>query len=343
MSTTELMRETPTQARFVVKDQSFVGATRRGIRTLAEHAGLTGEPLGRLDIITTELATNLAKHADGGGEIIAIESSTQDNVGINLISLDRGPGISNIEEVLLDGFSTTGTMGGGLGAIKRQSDLFEINSIPDKGTAIHCIVSQSPDRSKNPYPIEIGAISLPHPGETDCGDAIAAASRDDLTSILVVDGLGHGPGAAEAANKAVQVFNKTPFDDPAHTVEKIHIELAGTRGAAIALVHIHLSTNQVDFVGVGNIACRVYSNYSSKGCASVQGIVGGRIGSLKQYSYDWAPEAGLLMYSDGIKSAASLRASKSTSAILEAAEIYRDYCRITDDSTVVVVRDKRRK
>lgn len=338
------MSTTRPQARFVVKDQSYVGTTRRSIRTMAEHAGLTGEALGRLDIISTELATNLAKHASNGGEILAIDISTEDVAGVSLLSLDRGPGISDIHNALVDGVSSAGTMGGGLGAIKRQSDLFEINSAPGKGTVLHCTIFQTAGKFKTTNgSIEIGALCLPHPGEQNCGDGIAAVSSDQVTSILLVDGLGHGDGAAAAVTKAMQVFNKNPFDDPARMVERIHVDLAGTRGAALALVHIDQSTEQVNFVGVGNISCRVYSKYSSKGCPSIQGIVGGQIGSLKQYSYEWCPEASLLMYSDGIKSAAGLSATQSKSAILEAAEIYRDFCRITDDTTVVVVRDKRRK
>lgn len=339
------MNRTPTQIRFLVLDQSYVGAARRSVRALAEQIGLSGEPLARLDIITTELATNLAKHVSGGGEIIAIDSSANDVGTIQLLSIDRGNGIADVENVLIDGFSTAGTMGAGLGAIKRQADSFGFSSVPGKGTCIHCIVSQDYqafDKAARGQ-IELGAISLPRIGEEKCGDGISAACSDGTTSILVVDGLGHGEGAAEAADRAMHVFSKTPFAELRSTAEEIHRQLAGTRGAAIALVKIEQSNSKVYFVGVGNIECRIFTRYSSRGCVSSQGIVGGRIGSLKEYTYDWEPESCLLMYSDGIKSSAQLCNAQTKSAVLAAAEVYRDYYRTTDDTTVVVVKDTWRK
>lgn len=339
------MTGTHTQARFLVKDQSFVGTTRRAVRALAEQAGLTGEPLGRLDIITTELATNLVKHVEGGGEILAFNASTEESAMIRLLSIDRGSGMVDVERVLTDGVSTQGTLGCGLGSIKRQSNAFEISSTQGKGTVIHCTVSQREDRHDLSVKgnLDLASISLPRIGEKNCGDGVSTASSDELDSILVVDGLGHGDEAAEAAQQAISVYSRSPLADPISTIERIHQQLAGTRGAAIALLQIDHSKNQVNFVGVGNISCRIYAHHTSKGCVSSPGIVGGRMGSLSQYDYDWSPGAHLLMYSDGIKSSAQLGNSLPQSAMLAAAEVYRDGYRTTDDTTVVVAKDQRRK
>lgn len=337
-----MTRTAPT--RIFVRDHSFVGSARRTIRELAQGAGLSGESLGKLDLLSTELSTNLAKHATGGGELLYFDACEGDLKEIRLLSIDRGPGISDLDNVLIDGISTTGTLGAGLGSIKRLSDSFEISSTPGKGTIISCAIAQfgkgNKVAAKN---VDLFAISVPISGEQRCGDAVAFSVSEELTSILVVDGLGHGDGAADVAEKAIAVFSGDPFCAVETLADSIHRKLSGTRGAAIALAQIDHRRDQLDFVGVGNIAGRIYTRYASRGCVSVQGIVGDRLGTLKKYTYDWEPGARLLLYSDGIKSAAALSSAFTTkSALVEAAEIYRDFCRITDDTTVLVVKDKRR-
>ncbi|MBP9091905.1 SpoIIE family protein phosphatase [bacterium] len=245
-----------------------------------------------------------------------------------------------------DGVSSKNTLGGGLGALKRLSDSVEISSAPGKGTVIQCLVSQSVQGrvksnllEKSPA-LEIGFISVPHPAEIVCGDGAAAVVMDKMVSILVTDGLGHGEGAAEASRRAVELFRQNAFDSPTSLVRRIHAELATTRGAALALAQIDLMSDLLTFVGVGNITARIYSRYSSFGCVSIQGIVGGALGSLKPYEYEWSPGSRMLMYSDGILSAAKLTERTVSSANMTAAEIYRDFSRMNDDATVVVVKSK---
>lgn len=333
--------------RVLVKDHSFVGAARRLIRELAEHAGLSGETLGKVDLLSTELATNLVKHADGG-EILVFEVFENDDKhsnGICLLSIDRGPGIEDLDHVLIDGYSTTGTMGAGLGALKRLSNKFEITSTVNKGTVIACTVSKptrAPLQTNGYSPIDWAAIAVPHPSERRCGDTVTVSHSDDATNILIIDGSGHGEGAAHAAEKGAEVFAANPFDEPLSIINHIHTALSGTRGASLAVLNIDHGKDRIKFVGVGNITCRINTRVSSKGCVSVQGIAGVRMSSLKEYTYDWGPSARLLMYSDGTKSAASLDDSPGKSSILSVAEIYRDFCRLTDDTSIVVVKDKRR-
>lgn len=333
-----------TCSRILVRDHSFVGSARRSIRELALSAGLNGEPLAKLDLLSTELATNLAKHATEGGELLFLDASEGESASIRLMSIDRGPGIADVEKVLLDGISTAGTLGAGLGSIKRLSDSFEVSSFPGKGTVVACTISQSAKNNNNSDSnVELAAISVPVSGEGRCGDGVAYFFSDELTSILIVDGLGHGDGAAEAADKATALFSGRPFGELETLGDDLHKSLSGTRGAAIALAQINHLHNRVDFVGIGNITARIYTRYASRGCVSVQGIVGERVSTIKKYTYEWEPGASLLMYSDGIKSAAALsNALNPKSAILESAEIYRDFCRLVDDTTVLVARDTRR-
>lgn len=339
----ELIAKSPT-ARVFVKDHSFVGAARRKVKELAESAGLNSEALGKVELLTTELATNLAKHATTGGELLVLEQEDESSSAICLLCIDRGPGIDDVEQVLIDGVSGAGTLGAGLGTLKRLSDSFEISSAINKGTVVLCkVFKEAAKGSQRDSTLDVAAISVPHPGESCCGDNVSYAQADDVTSILVVDALGHGDGAALVAEKAVEIFDTNPFDDSQAIIGRIHSALSGTRGASLAILKIEHAEDRLKFVGVGNITSRIYTRFSSKGCVSVQGIVGTRMSSLKEFVYDWEPGAKLLMYSDGLKSAASLDDAQPKSALILAAELYRDFCRLTDDTTVVVVKDKRRK
>ena len=329
--------------RIVVKDHSYVGAARRCVREFAESTGISGEPLNKLNVLASEMATNLAKHAENGGEIFVYDISNEKRKAIRLLCLDRGPGIANIEDALLDGVSSTSTLGGGLGALRRMSDSFEISSAPGKGTIISCTVFQIPERKPvhSNENISVGLILAPHPNEKRCGDIISLSLSDQISSLLVVDALGHGDAAADVSELAASVFQQSPFEDAQTIVTRIHRELAGSRGAALALAQIFHYRDKLVFVGVGNISARVFMKYQNRGCASIQGIVGGQISSLKEYEYDWGPNASLLMYSDGIKSAAMLSDVPVHSAQILAAEIYRDFSRMNDDTSVLVARDNR--
>lgn len=328
--------------RILVKDQSYVGTARRSVREFAERTGIHSEPLEKLSILVSEIATNLAKHASDGGEIITEDASEGSHKAVRIISVDRGPGIADIDKSMLDGVSTSSTLGGGLGAIKRLSDQFEISSASGSGTCIVAEIHQdTPRKSKlGKHRIDFGSLSVPHPKEMLCGDVVSVAFSDKQSSILLVDALGHGPAAYEASQVASEEFQLFPFDPAQEIVQRIHRKLNGTRGAALALAQIDFDTRKVIYVGVGNIVSRILLPYLDRGCASIQGIVGSQMGSLKEYVHDWDAKSVLLMHSDGIKSSAKINIRSNSSAVLLAAETYRDYSRQNDDATVVVVKDQ---
>lgn len=329
--------------RILVADLSYVGTARRAVKQFAEEAGLRGEPLEKLSILASELATNLAKHAESGGELIVNNISQGENIAVQLISVDRGPGIEDIDSALIDGVSGTHTLGCGLGAMRRLSDLFEVKSTPGKGTIIVSTIYQC---KKNKIGctinrLNIGYISVPHPRETRCGDCVSVAESDDLSSILVVDALGHGCDAAAVSDTASRTFQESPFDNVKGLLQRIHGALQGSRGAAVGIAQIDRCSQKLSFVGVGNISVRIFSKYNTKGFPSTCGIVGGQMGSVHEYSYDWDSNSVLLMYSDGIKSSAQCEFGKLDSPTMSAAEIHRDFARLNDDMTVLVAMNRR--
>ena len=340
-----VLRAQTTNQRFFVRDHSYVGAARRGAREFAEGVGLVAEPLERLSLVVSELASNLSKHSQGGGEILVCDASDEFTKRVRVFAIDHGPGIDCIDEALQDGVSTTATLGGGFGAMRRLTESFELGSCLGQGTVVLATIAQTAAGKKQPgnENLELGFVCVPHPKESSCGDAVATKSSHEMLSIMLIDSLGHGEAASQVSQMASRVFLENAFMDLPQLLDLIQAELRGSRGAAIALTQIIPSAEKVLFLGVGNISSRIIQKYSTKGCSSVQGIVGGSMSSPKMMEYDWARGAALLMYSDGIKSAAQIKCCTANSANLLAAEVYRDYSRASDDASVVVVKDMRSK
>ncbi len=115
--------------RLKVEDSSQTGEARRLTMPLCRALGFSEHDSGKVSLIVTELATNLAKHSSGG-ELI-VRSLTFDDVnGVEILSLDRGLGMVNTQRSLQDGFSSSGSPGTGLGAVRRLSSAFDLYSQP---------------------------------------------------------------------------------------------------------------------------------------------------------------------------------------------------------------------
>src|SRR3954469_64577 len=159
---------------FTIADQSQVAEVRREAGQIGRNLGLAEDEIGRLAIVTTELATNQLKHA-GGGEILVGPYEDETGVGTEVVGIDRGPGIRNLAESFRDGHSTAGSAGQGLGSLRRQSDLFDIASWPERGTAIVSRVTarRAVKRYQAPHRFSWGGMSVAMPGEEACGDAFS--------------------------------------------------------------------------------------------------------------------------------------------------------------------------
>ena len=237
-----------------IDGESRVAEVRRFAAAFGKSIGFGSSDEGRLALVATELATNLLKHA-GGGEILLSVVDDGDGAGVECLALDRGPGIADISASMRDGHSTAGSPGTGLGAILRQSQVFEIYSSPKHGAAVlaRLYKGRADPTVIRPLPA-YGAVNLPLPGEEACGDAWSARRVGGLLTLIVVDGLGHGPLAATAAHAALRTFEAASPNPSADLMEKIHAALRTTRGAAASVAQLQNDPQAVVFIGVGNVA-----------------------------------------------------------------------------------------
>ena len=111
-----------------------IARARRTAKIVMENLGFSPVSVMPVLISVTELATNLFVHAAPGGEILLHEVQTEGLIGIEVVALDRGPGIEDIELAMQDRFSTAGSMGCGLPAVERLMDEFEISFQVEEGT-----------------------------------------------------------------------------------------------------------------------------------------------------------------------------------------------------------------
>jgi anti-sigma regulatory factor (Ser/Thr protein kinase) len=324
---------------FPIGDSSEVAPARRGVSALATRLGFNVEDAGRASLVATEIGTNLIKHG-GGGELLAKTITSGARTGIELLGLDKGPGIDDLSKCLRDGYSTGGSPGTGLGAIERISQHFDIYSRPGHGTAV--LAQLWPDAKRPPPdPLEFGTLVVPKPGETECGDAYCCHERPGGVLILGVDGLGHGLGAAQATAAACRAFDTMKHQTPTVIMQLLHEALRPTRGAAITLMDMDWAQGRATSIGVGNVIPALVNGGDIKRLAIDNGIVGHVISRPRELHYPCSPDTVLIMHSDGLTANWQLDRYPGLMqhhVALIAGVLYRDCKRGRDDSMVVVVR-----
>lgn len=331
-----------------ITEQSQAGEARRAALALATRLGFEETTRGKVGILVTEVANNLILH--GGGGVIVLRAIEQDDIlGIEVLGLDQGSGMVDVEECLQDGFSTAGTPGNGLGAIRRLADCFDIYSQPNQGTVLLANLWAKPSLHSPPYSpqesgsamLEIGVVALPKLGEDVSGDAWAWAGDNHRSLFLVADGLGHGAAAASAAAAAIRVFHDHHHQTPQQIVEAAHAALRSTRGAALAIAEINFEHQTVCFAGVGNIAASISSATAHHNLTSYNGTVGHEVRKIREFTYPWQVNGLLTMHSDGISTQWKLDrypGLRQKHPSLIAGVLYRDFHRDRDDVTMLVAK-----
>ena len=318
-----------------ITDASSVGEARRKGQLAAERLGLDETRSGELALLATEVSRNILVHG-GGGEAIIMGTKNDHGPVAGILALDSGPGIRDVARAMSDGFSTAGTMGGGLGAMKRIASTLEIFTA-NNGTIVFLQVGESgPTRA-----LQIAGIAIPYKGEKACGDAWACDTSNDRTLIILVDGLGHGWEAAEAAAEATRTFRKHSAKSPGEILSNMHDALRKTRGAAAAICEIRPADRTLTYAGVGNTVGVVLSHKVSRNLVSHNGTLGMTVPRIQEFKVDWPADGILVMHSDGLKSRWDLSSYSGLltrhSAIIGGALI-RDFRRERDDASVVVVK-----
>ena len=317
-----------------IEDSSQIGHARRTAQQLAERNGFDATDCGRVALVATELASNILKHATRGELHLRILPRAS-GAGIEMIAVDRAGGF-DVHACLADGFSTRGTQGIGLGAVSRQTEVFDVYA-DTRGAVLLARLYPRGDKAPDQ---RFGVSQHSLHNDPACGDVWHLAFDGPCISALVIDGLGHGEDAERAGRAGEKAFAHAPFSTPVHLVEDIHRDMLGTRGGALAIAQFDSHRDALRFVGIGNIGASLIEPGKSRGLASHPGIVGGQYRKAQPFDYAQVNGQLLIMYSDGLQSRWNLQDYPGLvhrhPAVI-AAILHRDFCRGRDDVTVLVI------
>ncbi|GGY34420.1 hypothetical protein GCM10010384_47090 [Streptomyces djakartensis] len=429
-----------------VRDSTRVRDARAAAEGAAALAGLDERRTAAAALVATELATNLLKHAEGGQVLIDVVDPPVLRPGgerprvVQIVAFDHGPGVPDVPAALRDGFSTTGSLGAGLGTCLRLADDFHLHSTPGRGTVAAARVGTTRRRDGAPagpavtvrpdgvsgtwgeapltaapgsvrsggsgrWPsgvpggglpggaaadspawadepasrtgpahglpgagfagggapadtpgsrtahasgprepgagdggaqrnepglrgapadgaferladadslrgrsvpvagVRAGGVNIPYAGAEYSGDAWTWVRSGDRVTLMLADGLGHGPEAARASSAAVAALHRWAHLAPAESLRRLHEALRGTRGAAVALAQLDLRSWRLRFAGIGNVGARLRTDGTWRPLLSRPGIVGvHRPATLREEEADWAADRLLILHTDGLPS-----------------------------------------
>jgi anti-sigma regulatory factor (Ser/Thr protein kinase) len=328
-----------------VGDQLQVSTIRLEAMSLGRTHGLDADAVERLGIVATEMAANIVRHA-GSGQIILRAVGEHTTGCIEILALDKGPGIADKTRAMRDGLTPPGGVprDAGIAGIRRLANLFDLYSHTGAGTAVvaHVGANAAMECSTAIEHGSIGAVCVPLHGEEECGDAWMVDVAPERVTLLLVDGLGHGPEAAVAARAATAIFHESARTTPVIMLGAMHATLRSTRGAALSMATVDMTRRTVCFGGVGNVDGRVLAAEANRHLIPQNGIVGH---TMPQPHFDetpWPAGGRLLLHSDGISSRWRPDAYPGLLArhpALLAGVLFRDFARARDDATVLVIRD----
>jgi anti-sigma regulatory factor (Ser/Thr protein kinase) len=321
-----------------VTDPSSVGEVRRTSLMTAQRLNFGETRAGEFALLATEASRNVLLHG-GGGQIVLTgirEKESEENAIGRILAIDQGPGIANISLAMSDGYSTAGTMGGGMGAMKRMASVLDV--FTGKGGTV-LLVQIGHEAAGNH--LEVSGLAVPYPGERYCGDAWTCHRTAERTITLLVDGLGHGMGAAEAAQEAAETFRRRAEGSPAQILSHVHDALKKTRGAVASVAEIRPREGVLNYAGIGNIGAVVLSRGGSRSLVSHNGTLGATIAKIQEFKSEWPSDGVLVMHSDGLMSRWDLSPYAgllARHAAVIGGTLLRDFRRQRDDASVVVIK-----
>jgi len=329
-----------THTRFVASDRSYYSIIKKEAHNIAVAAGFESKRIAEMDIVIAEMTSNLYKYANDGELLIGHFTGQEEY--IEIICIDNGPGIGETSRMLADGFSTTNTLGHGLGSIKRLSDNFDIYSQKGWGTIVLSRIYKVAPKKKDSKGITLNAVVIAKPGETVSGDGCYLKSSGNVLKFIVADGLGHGREANVAVNEAVTSFKVCPYDSPCEIIRYLHEDVRKTRGLVATIGVIDIEKGLIRIAGVGNISAKLIGPVLSKSHLAYNGIIGHNIpNTMNDQLLSFSEYNQLILCSDGMRSRWDLSKTIGISRCdpsIQAAAIYKDFGRQTDDMSAVIIK-----
>ena len=282
-------------------DQLFdCAVAQQTARQIACGLGFGEQASEEIVLVVAELASNLVKHA-GHGALSLRPLNHGESIGIEVETEDHGPGIRDVEEAFKDGYATRGGLGYRLGTVNRLMDELEVSSTAALGTRILCRrwLRATPDMEIVPG-WQVGVATRPRPLAAANGDAFVIHECNGRLLAAVIDGLGHGEPAQEAA-LAAQSYVQSHYDS---ALDKLFCGVSracqGTRGVVMALARFD-SPTAITLANLGNIEMRPWTAAERLPITIQRGYLGAHEHQVRVQEYRWDPSWMLVLHSDGLR------------------------------------------
>jgi hypothetical protein len=183
---------------------------------------------------------------------------------------------------------------------------------------------------------ELGRAVRPHAGELECGDAVWWRAGEGDLHVAVIDGVGHGPAAATAAQEAVRSIERSDFRDLLQVMTSCDEALRASRGASVTLLRVR-ADGTVDHSAVGDIALAFHGQPPAQGI-SRPGLVGGKPRKLSLNTFTLERGALLAVHTDGVSRRLKLAECAGQPMERVARMLIERWGRDHDDASCVVIR-----
>jgi anti-sigma regulatory factor (Ser/Thr protein kinase) len=324
-------------------DEASVALLRERVRELAASLALTTVVTGSLVNVASELGHNQLAHARGGS--IALRRIERDNVpGIEIIAADRGDGILEPRRALEGRPRVTvpgerSSLGIGLSAVLELADEVDFDTRIGEGTCVWARKFAAPVSRRR----EVGIYGHPHPGERVSGDHGTFSRLDGALVVGVADGLGHGPQAREASQRAIELLREESSTAIELIVEDCHAALADTRGAVMALARIPEPGGRVETACAGNVSIHLVGPGQSRHVSGPSRVLGapGQARRAERQEHELGSRDVVALYSDGLVTKTDLEGELDLlreHPIVIAHELVKRFGRDNDDVLVLVAR-----
>jgi anti-sigma regulatory factor (Ser/Thr protein kinase) len=329
-----------------VTAQIFVGealdcaVAQQTARRLTLELGFATVHSEEIVLAVAELASNVVRHA-GRGTLIFRPLDRGGRVGIEVEADDSGPGMKDIERAFADGYSSAGGLGYGLGTVNRLMDELEVTSTAALGTRVLCRRWVRPVTERTVFHFwEVGVASRSRACAPENGDAFVVREWDGKLLAGVIDGLGHGEAAQQAA-LAAQTFIQSHYDLPLDGMfQGVSRACRGTRGVVMAFAQF-ASPTEMALANLGNVEIRAWSGAERVQFAVKRGILGVGDSHAVVQQHRWNPGWTLVLHSDGLHTRwqwSDFPGLERAPAQAIADKLLNELAKEDDDATVVTVK-----
>jgi anti-sigma regulatory factor (Ser/Thr protein kinase) len=323
-----------------IYDEASVSSARQRVRETGRSLNLKNEVIETAALIASELGHNQRLHSKQG--YLAVRPVDRLGVkGLEFIAADIGPGIRQPSQAIKGRAPTSESLGAGLGAVCRLADEVEFDDRIAEGL---CVVARKFETRPAALCCEIAIMGKPFPGEIISGDDGSFFQSETQLLAAVSDGLGHGPEAREASNRAIDVTLKKRHLGPDEIITTLNQELTGTRGCAMSVVRFSKQDRAIECASAGDVHAHLYTRKDAHFFASTPFVVGDRKVPQRKVRIEKTfaePGSILVIFTDGLKSRTSLKGQLDVlrrPAIEIAQHLLEHDSRPDDDALVLVAR-----